>query len=95
MNIAAIAAIVKRHGTRLPGGDWELLAPEADIRSIPQGSTVREYVDPIRRGVALRLSLQPLVIDITPTAMDGGGDPTAGPVPPQGMPLPELRPKTA
>ena len=95
MNAAAIAAIIKRHGTRLPGGDWELLAPEADIRSIPQGSTVREYVDPIRRGVALRLSLRPLVIDITPTTTDGEGNPIARPVLPQDMPPSEPKPKTA
>ena len=95
MNAAAIAAIIKRHGTRLPGGDWELLAPEADIRSIPQGSTVREYVDPIRRGVALRLSLRPLVIDITPTTTDGEGSPIARPVLPQDMPPSEPKPKTA
>jgi hypothetical protein len=95
MNAAAIAAIIKRHGTRLPGGDWEILAPEADIRSIPLGSTVREYVDPIRRGVVLRLSLQPLVIDITPTTTDGEGNPIARPAPPQDTSLPEPKPKTA
>jgi hypothetical protein len=56
---------------------------------------VREYVDPIRRGVVLRLSLQPLVIDITPTTTDGEGNPIARPAPPQDTSLPEPKPKTA
>jgi hypothetical protein len=54
MNAAAIAAIVRRHGTRLPGGDWELLVPQAEVLSIPQGSRVLMHLDPSRQALVVR-----------------------------------------
>jgi hypothetical protein len=88
MNAAAIAAIVRRHGTRLPGGDWELLVPQAEVLSIPQGSRVLMHLDPSRQALVVRLSPRPTVIDITSTTTDAEG------VPIQDIPLPELSPRT-
>ena len=91
MNPATVAAIIKKYGTHLSGGEYEIFVSLADVQSIPVGSGMREYQDRQRNGVVLRLLQRPQVIDITATVTDLEGNPIvkAPPVPPPEPPAPE------
>lgn len=51
MNPAVVAAIIKKYGTHLAGGEYEIFVSLADVQSIPVGSGMREYQErPPQRG---------------------------------------------
>jgi hypothetical protein len=75
MNAATIAAIIKKYGTHLAGGEYEIFVSLAEVQSTPPGSGMREYQDLQRNGVVLRLFQRPQVIDITATVTDLEGNP--------------------
>lgn len=91
MNPATIASIIKKYGTHLAGGEYEIFVSLADVQSIPPGSGMREYQDLQRNGFVLRLFQRPQVIDITATVTDFGGNPIVK-VPPAAPPEPPLVP---
>ncbi len=92
MNPATIAAIIKKYGTRLAGGEYEIFVSLADVRTIPPGSGMREYQDLQRNGFVLRLFQRPQVIDITATVTDLEGNPIVK-VPPAPPPEPPPAPE--
>lgn len=85
MNPATVAAIIKKYGTHLAGGEYEIFVSLADVQTTPPGSGMKEYQDLQRNGFVLRLFQRPQIIDITATVTDTEGNPVVKfplPVPP-------------
>ena len=77
------AAIVRKYGTLLPCGEYEISvssAEVADLRARMPRSVVREYRSLVRNATFFRLFQQPLIIDCA--AVPAEAEPPAAPVPP-------------
>jgi hypothetical protein len=85
MNSDILAAIIKKYGRHVAGGEHELFVPSVESLAIPKGSTVRSYRDVQRDGIVFRLSQTPIIIDIAAAVTDVEGNPIAR-VPPQTPP---------
>lgn len=80
MNVQAVAAIIKEHGTPFQDG-FELFVSHHSLVSTPPGWVIQEFQDFNRRGVVLRLYPRQMIVDVKPLP-DGVPSPPV-PAPPQ------------